>query len=148
MSILITSEIEKESTLTYDVCIIGSGISGQLIASELKTKKVILVESGSINFEKDIQTLNDHISTGLKFRDNNYNRIRQLGGSANLWANQLMLLNENDFIKRDWIEKNQYLPLTINELNKYYNLAINKIYRDKFKKIGNLVNYKQRLHHY
>ena len=142
MTILITSGIEKKSTLTYDVCIIGSGISGQLIASELKTKKVILVESGSINFEKDIQTLNNHISTGLKFRDNNYNRIRQLGGSANLWANQLMLLNENDFIKRDWIEKNQYLPLTINELNKYYNLAINKIYRDKFKKIGNLVNYK------
>lgn len=141
MTILIASEIEKKSTLTCDVCIIGSGMSGQLISSELKAKKVILVESGSINFDKEIQELNKHTSTGLKFRDNNLNRIRQLGGSANLWANQLMLLNENDFVKRDWIEKNQYLPLTIKELYKYYDLAITKIYRNRFKKIGNLINY-------
>ena len=95
MTILIASEIEKKSTLTCDVCIIGSGMSGQLISSELKAKKVILVESGSINFDKEIQELNKHTSTGLKFRDNNLNRIRQLGGSANLWANQLMLLRKN-----------------------------------------------------
>ena len=31
-------------------------------------KKVILVESGSVDFKKDIQELNNHKSVGLEFR--------------------------------------------------------------------------------
>ena len=70
----------KNNILNYDVCIIGSGMSGQLVSSELINKKVILVESGSVKLEKDIQELNNFKSIGLEFRKDNINRIRQLGG--------------------------------------------------------------------
>tara|TARA_B000000532_G_scaffold179588_1_gene146011 strand:+ start:4905 stop:6425 length:1521 start_codon:yes stop_codon:yes gene_type:complete len=118
-------------------------MSGQLVSTELIKKKVILVESGSVDFKKDIQELNNHKSVGLEFRKDNINRIRQLGGSANLWANQLMLLSDNDFEKRNWIDYNCYNPLSYKELKKYYERAITKVYKNKFKEIGNLVNFKR-----
>ena len=107
----------KNNILNYDVCIIGSGMSGQLVSSELINKKVILVESGSVKLEKDIKKLNNYKSIGLEFRKDNINRIRQLGGSANLWANQLMLLNDNDFEDRSWIDDNCYIPINYSDLN-------------------------------
>ncbi len=133
----------KNNILNYDVCIIGSGMSGQLVSSELINKKVILVESGSLKLEKDIQELNNYKSIGLEFRKDNINRIRQLGGSANLWANQLMLLNDNDFENRSWIDDNCYIPINYGDLKTYYERAITKVYKNQFSELGNLVNFKR-----
>jgi len=132
------SHFENNSTLNYDICIIGSGMCGQLISSELSSKKVLIVESGSTNLDENSQKLNEFSSVGLDLRSNNKIRIRQLGGSANLWANQLMLLSEKDFEKRSWIESSQFLPLRLEELNVYYDKAINKVYKERFKQIGDL----------
>ena len=99
MSIINISNIENNTKFESDFCIIGAGMSGQIIASKIINKKIIIIDSGDINYNKEIQELNNLDQEGLKFRDNHVNRIRQLGGSANLWANQLMLLEENEISK-------------------------------------------------
>ena len=97
MSIINNTDIENNTIYHYDICIVGSGMSGQIIASEIKIKKVVIVESGSFDKNNKIEKLNEINLSGLQLREYNQNRIRQIGGSANLWANQLMMLNENDF---------------------------------------------------
>ena len=96
MSIIDIKKIEDNAKLECDICIIGSGMSGQIIASKIKNKKIIIIDSGESQFNEEIQNLNDIETTGLKFRENHINRIRQLGGSANLWANQLMFLKREN----------------------------------------------------
>ena len=44
-------------------------MSAQIIASSLKNKKLILVESGKIDYDKSIQNLNHFETKGLKFRE-------------------------------------------------------------------------------
>ena len=92
MTVIDNSTIEDNSIKISDICIVGSGMSAQIIASNLQNKKVVMVESGKSGFEKKIQNLNEYDEEGIPFRENHANRIRQLGGSANLWANQLMAL--------------------------------------------------------
>ena len=52
----------------------------------------------------------------MHLEKNFQNRIRQLGGSANLWANQLMILNPLDIKDRDWIKENLSWPINYDEI--------------------------------
>ena len=99
-----------------------------------KNKNIILVESGKINYDENIQNLNLYDEEGLKFRKDPKNRIRQLGGSANLWANQLMTLDKSDIEKRDWIINDFAWPISYSELQKYYEKILNIIYKKNFDK--------------
>ena len=96
MSIIISSQLENNKDLTYDVCIIGTGLSGQIVASKIKNKKIIMIDSGKTEFSEEAQTLNNLEMNGINFRENDTIRVRQLGGSANLWANQLMYLEKHE----------------------------------------------------
>ena len=110
MSFINISNIEDNTKFESDFCIIGAGMSGQIIAQKIINKKIIIIDSGDVNYNKEVQELNDLDQKGLKFREDHVNRIRQLGGSANVWANQLMFLEENEIEKRDWLEKNLEWP--------------------------------------
>ena len=89
MTIIKCQSIENNTTFEAEICIIGAGMSAQIIAYAFKNKNIILVESGKINYDENIQNLNLYDEEGLKFRKDLKNRIRQLGGSANLWASSL-----------------------------------------------------------
>jgi choline dehydrogenase-like flavoprotein len=121
-------KLENDTILNADVCIVGAGMSGQIIASKIKNKKIIIIDSGDVNYNSTIQQLNDLDNRGLKLRTNHVNRVRQLGGSANLWANQLMLLEENEISKREWLDNNLEWPIDYNELKKNYEEIINEIF--------------------
>ena len=69
------------------------------------------------------------------FRENFKNRIRQLGGSANLWANQLMMLDPLDIKDRSWIAENLSWPINYEELKIYYSAALKLLYEDYFKNV-------------
>ena len=133
MTVIDNSVIEDNSIKKADICIIGSGMSAQILAFNLKNKKIIMVESGNIKYKKENQTLNEYEQKGILFRENYANRIRQLGGSANLWANQLMILKENDIKNRDWVSKDFSWPFTYDELKSYYADVIKLIYNEKLK---------------
>tara|TARA_B110000196_G_scaffold306819_1_gene305815 strand:- start:6030 stop:7631 length:1602 start_codon:yes stop_codon:yes gene_type:complete len=132
MTILNNKNIENNSTHNSDICIIGSGMSAQILASKFKNKKIIMIESGKINYDKEIQELNAIDQKGIPFRKNFTNRVRQLGGSANLWANQLMFLKESNIKNRDWVTKDFSWPLTYEELKIYYDEVIQIIYKENF----------------
>lgn len=134
MTIIKSNSIENNTSFDSEICIIGSGMSAQIIAYTLKNKNIILVESGKINYDESVQKLNNFDEEGLKFRKNHKNRIRQLGGSANLWANQLMTLDKYDIEKRDWIINDFAWPISYPELKKYYEKISNIIYKKSFDK--------------
>ncbi len=141
MSIISSSDLENNRNLTYDICIIGSGLSGQIVASKIKNKKIILIDSGKIEFNKEVQNLNKLEMNGINFRKNFTNRVRQLGGSANMWANQLMFLDKHEIEERKWISENLSWPFSYNELKKNYSETLNDIYGhtldDPFKQVEN-----------
>ncbi len=132
MTIIKFNSIENGTTFKSDICIIGSGMSAQIIAHTLKGKNVILVESGKINYDESVQDLNRYDEQGFKFRKNQKNRIRQLGGSANLWANQLMTLDQDDVDKRDWVLNDFAWPISYSELKNYYKKTLNLFFNKSF----------------
>ena len=134
MTIIKSNSVENNTTFESKICIIGSGMSAQIIAYALKNKNIILVESGKINYDESIQNLNHYDEEGLKFRKDHKNRIRQLGGSANLWANQLMTLDKDDIEERDWVINDFAWPISYYELEKYYEKISNIIYKKSFNK--------------
>jgi hypothetical protein len=95
-----------------------------------------MVESGKTQQDENIQKLNEFEQKGIHFRENFKNRIRQLGGSANLWANQLMILKESDINNRDWITKDFAWPFTYSDLKSLYEDVINNVYYDNFKNLN------------
>jgi len=127
------SSIENNSTFVTDICIVGSGMSGQAIFSKLRDKKIIMIESGDIYKNEDIQILNNLEHKGINFRKNFQTRIRQLGGSGNLWANQLMVLKASDLDNRDWVAKDFSWPFDYDELKLLYKDVIKNIFYDNFK---------------
>ena len=90
MTILNHTQINNNSLIKTKVCIIGSGLSAQIIASNLRDVEITMIDSGKIDYDESIQDLNHIEEVGLPFRKNHKNRVRQLGGSANLWANQFL----------------------------------------------------------
>jgi choline dehydrogenase-like flavoprotein len=73
-----------------DVCIVGAGPAGQVLASELAgtNKRVVVLESGNLSFDAKAIALNDgevdssHHSPRALMKG----RRRQVGGTTNLWV--------------------------------------------------------------
>lgn len=128
MPIINSSDLENNRDLIYDICIVGAGLSGQIVASKINNKKIIIIDSGKISFSKDVQNLNYIEMGGLKFREDFTNRVRQLGGSANMWANQLMFLDKYEIEDRDWLGENLSWPLSYDELKQNYSEVIRNIH--------------------
>ena len=125
------TNLHDKQTLETDICIIGAGISGQIVASKIEKKKIILIDSGSVKYNANTQELNKFESSGHKFRANHINRMRQLGGSANLWANQLMFLEKLEIEDRDWIDKNLSWPIDYKELESNYKEGLENVFDNK-----------------
>ncbi len=133
--------IENHTKFNSEICIIGSGMSAQILATSFKNKKIIIIESGKINLDNKVQQLNSFEEIGISFRKNHQNRIRQLGGSANLWANQLMKLDPDEVNGRNWVINDFSWPISFSKLNSYYERVINLIYKNNLHK-NNIKNSK------
>ena len=136
MSIIKNHQIENNTIFNCDICIIGSGFSSQILANKLSHKKIIIIESGKINFDNDAQRLNNLKQDGISFRKDHINRLRQLGGSANLWANQLMTLDEFEVSHRNWVIDDFAWPIGYEEFKKHYKDVIQNLYLKYLKEIN------------
>ena len=68
MSIIDKLNLQDNSTHISDICIIGSGMSAQILATvlnEKKNKEIIIIESGNFEYDKNIQSLNTFYNKGL-----------------------------------------------------------------------------------
>lgn len=80
--------IEKDSVLDTDVCIVGGGAAGITVAREFDGvgKRIMLLEGGGLNYSRDSQDLYSGKNVGLPYVPLDVTRLRYFGGSTNHWG--------------------------------------------------------------
>jgi choline dehydrogenase-like flavoprotein len=107
--------------LQADVCVIGSGPAGATVALELANTglKTIVVESGGLERDRDIDRLNEIESIGRpRIMDQWLVRNRMLGGTSNTWAGRCAPFDEIDFEQRQWVPYSGW-PFGLTEVTPY-----------------------------
>jgi choline dehydrogenase-like flavoprotein len=125
------SEYQGAEELEADICILGAGPAGLTIARELEDtgRRVILVESGGLEFDEATQSLCDGPSDDAP--DPYCLRRRQFGGTSNMWEAQLgdgrlgvryAIMDETDFEPKDKVPHSGW-PFRKGHLEPYYERA-------------------------
>ncbi|NJO81040.1 MAG: GMC family oxidoreductase [Cyanobacteria bacterium RM1_2_2] len=132
-------EMGEQTKLRGQVVVLGSGIAGAEVATHLARhgREVILVESGRDGFVPSIQALNDVIFLGKRHReldpDSYYHRylppelrgvsrVRQFGGTSNVWTGKWKYLQPIDFEGRPWVANSGW-PIDFADLLEHYRSA-------------------------
>jgi len=111
------------ASLSADLCIVGAGAAGLMIAREFlgTSTQVILVESGGWATRDDTQDLYGG-EVKRPFRGLQAGRARVFGGTTTLWGGQCISLDPIDFEARPWVEFSGW-PITRADLAPYYDRA-------------------------
>lgn len=132
-------DIEEHVNLRKQVIVIGSGIAGAEVATHLARhgREVLLLESGRKQFDPAIQGLNDLIFAGKRHRELNpdtyyhrylppelrgISRLRQFGGTSNVWTGKWKYLQPSDFEVSPWLENSGW-PIDFEDLLEHYRSA-------------------------
>ncbi len=116
-----TKTIKEPETFQSDICIMGGGVAGITLAKELTDKKmnVILLDSGSENYDQETQDLYKAESKPESFPKPSSSRLRFLGGSSNHWENSVERFDPIDFQKREWVTDSGW-PIEYDDVAAYY----------------------------
>jgi choline dehydrogenase-like flavoprotein len=84
-------ELDRGTVIEGDVCVVGAGAAGITIARELlgSPLRVIVLESGGLEFDERIQSLYAGRNIGFPAYDIDTNRLRYFGGTTNHWVGTL-----------------------------------------------------------
>ena len=95
--------IETGTVQTPDLAIIGGGPAGIALAMALAGTpfKILLLESGGMNFDPAVQKLYAGQQSGYEPLD--ADRLRYLGGGTNHWGGWCRPMDASDFTARDWV---------------------------------------------
>lgn len=116
------SELNEHASYEADICILGGGVAGIVLARELlgKFKKIILLESGGENYTQEAQDLYAPSTKNKSYYpDPSYSRLRFLGGASNHWENNTSPLDPIDFEKRSWVANSGW-PISYKDLEAFY----------------------------
>lgn len=111
-----------QMTILHDVCIIGVGPAGITAAIELAERglTVVLVESGTENYDKATQHLSDaKIVTQSSHSAMSEAVNRGLGGTSVLWGGRCVPLDAVDFEYRDFVNDSGWI-LKTEDIAPYY----------------------------
>lgn len=113
--------LPDETSVETDVCIVGAGAAGITLAMELLGHdfRVCLLESGGLDFEDEIQALNDADCVGEHRVDLLWSRLRYFGGTTGHWGGNCAPLDEQDFEERAWVPDSGW-PFPKSELDASY----------------------------
>ena len=116
--------LENNSLIQGDICIIGAGASGLSIALEWKDTpyKVILLEGGGFEYDDKVQNLYKGKTTGQKYYPMKSSRLHYFGGASQHWGGMCSTLDDIDFKKRSWVKHSGW-PITKHDLDRYYKKA-------------------------
>src|SRR5687767_11497161 len=114
------NDVPRGEVLRADICIVGAGPAGISIARELAGTKhsVVLLESGTFEFDQATQDLYDGSVSGLPYKLDQ-SRLRFFGGTTNHWAGECRPLEHFDFERRDWVPESGW-PFDRSELEDYF----------------------------
>ncbi len=117
-------KVPQDTHLQADLCIIGAGAVGITIAREMIATglKVILLESGDLEMQAEVQSFNAGECVGLPYAAMETGRSRYFGGSTNCWGGWCRPFNSIDFEERDSIPHSGW-PFGRETLDPYYERA-------------------------
>jgi choline dehydrogenase-like flavoprotein len=112
------------TTIETDLAIIGGGPAGISLALALAPSplRVVLLESGGMNFDGRTQELYAGTETGYPYLKLDGSRLRYLGGSTNHWGGWCRPLSTIDFEARDWLAHSGW-PFPRSEIEPYFTRA-------------------------
>lgn len=115
------ADLEPDASLEADLCVVGAGIAGTVIArSFLGTGvRVALLESGGLDYEPEIQAFAEGENLGFDYYPLANARLRMFGGTTVIWGGRVAMLDEIDFEQRDWIPHSGW-PFTRSEIEPWY----------------------------
>ncbi len=113
--------LQDDAEITADLCIIGGGAVGIVLARELhgSSVDVCLLEGGGLCYEAESQSLAAGETSGVPYFDLAESRFRLLGGSTYRWGARGRPMQEIDFQRRPWLPLSGW-PVGWAELEPYY----------------------------
>lgn len=108
-----------------DVCIVGAGPAGLLVALALAARGVrcVLLESGGATVEPVAQDLNRVIDLGKPNPGVSDARFRAFGGTSTRWGGQVLPLFAIDMGARPWLDLPAW-PIARDELDPHYEASL------------------------
>lgn len=108
-----------------DVCIVGAGAAGIVLAVELARlgRRVTLLEGGGAEIEEASQEPYRSDVVGLTHRGVHAGRFRAHGGTTTRWGGQILELDAIDFERREWVSGSGW-PFGKSELTRLYERAL------------------------
>jgi choline dehydrogenase-like flavoprotein len=106
--------------LQTDVCVVGGGPAGMMLARALGQAgvRVCLLESGGVTYEAESQALYRGQVVGQRYFRLDESRVRRLGGATNRWGGWCRAMDPIDFEARDWVPNSGW-PITWAEVDRY-----------------------------
>jgi choline dehydrogenase-like flavoprotein len=116
-------DLEKSKAppnLDCDICIIGGGAVGLMIATQLARvdRRVVLLEAGGVGLEQRSQDAHRGTSVGHPFKHLE-SRYRVLGGTTTFWGGQVIPFGQIVWDHRPWIANHRW-PFERTTLDPYY----------------------------
>jgi choline dehydrogenase-like flavoprotein len=117
--------VPRNGNLETDVCIVGAGAAGITLAMELAGRpfRVLVVESGGLDFDAATQSLYRGTKIGLPYFPLEIARVRYFGGTTNHWGGMCRPFAGWDFARRDWIPHSGW-PVTKSTMAPFYSRAL------------------------
>jgi choline dehydrogenase-like flavoprotein len=114
-----------DNSITCDVCIVGAGASGIVLAVELVRlgKSVLMLEGGGAEIEEDSQNPYRSEIVGHRHNGIHTGRFRAKGGTTRKWGGQILELDSQDFEKRAAVAGSGW-PFAKTALTQYYEKAL------------------------
>lgn len=111
------------TTVETEVCIVGAGAAGISLAREFIAApfRVVLLESGGMDYEPETQDLYESQSIGRSFEVMG-SRLRYFGGTTNHWGGWCLPLDAIDFETRDHFPNHGW-PFPKSHLDPWYQRA-------------------------
>lgn len=114
----------SDTALMTGICVIGGGATGISLVRRLLSAghKVVLLESGGVDYEASLANLNAGECWGEDYYKLERARLRFFGGTTAIWGGRCAELDPIDFEARDYVPHSGW-PIAWQDLQPYYGMA-------------------------